>query len=272
MAVEDLVQSILCEKKRSNRRSKRKKRKRGSDDDDDSSDDSSSYHEMEYCSGCASIAQDKSEEDYNLLLCDSCDPRAFCVRCVALAHGGTESAWSTAEAFCQNSSEPWYCICCKPTEELVIMRMNVQQSNIVARPEPDESDMARDSLENKVDKLESAKQHNVDSEKETDQSDNEKDRGLENKINILEGENQQAMDSETDPDEMMIGRRGNEVVIPDSAIQKCCACDIQLDEKLTVETAGERDEQPMDISTYLYSTHVHPLLRYVAIDVNCDST
>jgi len=197
VAVEDAVQSIL--QKRNNTKKNKKNTRRGKKDD--SSDNTSSSYEMDMCSGCASIAQDENEEDYDLLLCDSC-PRAFCLRCVAFALGDTTSAWSTADHLAQ-SNKVWKCIYCNPTTELVRLQQSIQQ--------PD-----------------------VDAQTETEQSD--------------------------------------EVVIPDSAIQKCCACDIQLDEKLTVETAGERDEQPMDISTYLYSTHVHPLLRYVAIDVNCDST
>lgn len=51
----------------------------------------------------------------------------------------------------------------------------------------------------------------------------------------------------------------------DEVVQKCFACDVPLNEKCTMDIEDKRVEQSMDISTYLYSTHVHPLLRYVLV-------
>jgi len=49
----------------------------------------------------------------------------------------------------------------------------------------------------------------------------------------------------------------------ESEIQKCWACDIQLDQKLIIEKGDEdeNDQESAENSTYLYSTHGHPLLR-----------
>jgi hypothetical protein len=121
--VEDDVQSILQEinnTKKSKKNKKNKKNTRGKKDV--GPDNTSSSNEMEMCSGCAGFAQDDNDEDYDLLLCDSC-PRAFCLRCVALAHGGTPSAWSTADQLAQ-SKKTWKCIYCKPTTELERLRQN----------------------------------------------------------------------------------------------------------------------------------------------------
>ena len=49
----------------------------------------------------------------------------------------------------------------------------------------------------------------------------------------------------------------------ESKIETCCwACAVSLDEKVTMEAEGETNDKSMEQQTmYLYSTHVHPLLR-----------
>jgi hypothetical protein len=87
-------------------------------DHDDCCDDSVSSDEMEECCGCYGNIKDHEGEDYDLLQCNRC-PRAFCKNCVAKA-----SSWATVEELAaeEKQNEPWNCIYCNPTPELVRMQ------------------------------------------------------------------------------------------------------------------------------------------------------
>ena len=130
MAVEDEVQLVLLKKRKSNGIIETRM-------DEESDDDISSTHEMDICSGCASLSSDGN--DGLLLLCDSC-PRAFCKRCVASVHSGDRaSAWSAVEALAQ-SDDTWKCIYCKPTKELVRMQLSIKQPDLDSDSDTDDDE------------------------------------------------------------------------------------------------------------------------------------
>eukprot|EP00957_Ditylum_brightwellii_P029970 2268756-Ditylum_brightwellii.AAC.1 len=69
---------------------------------------------MGICSWCAGENCDQKEEgedEDQLLLCDSC-PRAFCVRCVCLAHGGGEQGHNIVKELMENTADKWLCPGC----------------------------------------------------------------------------------------------------------------------------------------------------------------
>jgi hypothetical protein len=140
VAVEHDVQSIL-------RKRKKKNKLRNNDGSDEEEEEEDSHEdEMDTCSGCAGRALDENDEDYDLLLCDSC-PRVFCKRCVAIA-----STWSTAEDLVQ-SDDPWKCIYCEPTTELVRMQLPIPRPNLETDCHTDEQYLSRDVREKETERL-----------------------------------------------------------------------------------------------------------------------
>ena len=145
VAVEHDVQSILRKRKKKNKL----RNNNGSDDDDEEeedSDDASFTYEMDTCSGCAGRALDENDEDYDLLLCDSC-PRTFCKRCIAIS-----STWSIAEDLVQ-SDDPWKCIYCEPTTELVRMQLPIPKPHLETDCHTDEQYLGRDVQEKETETL-----------------------------------------------------------------------------------------------------------------------
>ncbi|KAL3784945.1 hypothetical protein ACHAW5_003625 [Stephanodiscus triporus] len=86
------------------------------------------------CSWCGLVDDELGEHDVSdnipcsdLLLCDVC-PRAFCVRCVILSHGGDVAAWEEVRRHTKSGSgsgsgdEEWSCPHCCPTSFLEKLR------------------------------------------------------------------------------------------------------------------------------------------------------
>ncbi len=68
---------------------------------------------MEVCSWCG-------YDRKNLFLCDDC-PRAFCERCVAVAHGGCQQGADVVRKLLSDDNH-WSCITCKPPSTLEAMK------------------------------------------------------------------------------------------------------------------------------------------------------
>jgi len=266
-AAENDVQSII-RKNQSSVIIKRKRRKYT----DDSDDRSSSNDEVEVCSGCAGMIQDQNQEtDYDLLLCDSC-PRAFCLRCIALAHydGDIKTAWSIAEDYCQSHCKVWRCIYCCPTSELLNKQRFVEpitQENALGPKNHKTAGNIFESIDDDLalDQVQVRRQRDVNTQRKRRRINDTETKEFENQdydVDFTESVERHNMREENGDNDchMVMGTReepkGSDM---EGTIQQCYACDIQLDEKIT---SSDDDNEAGKKMTYMYSMHMHPILRY----------
>jgi len=105
----------------------------------------------EACSWCGrDEANDESDDqksvcdgNFLLFLCDDC-PRAFCFRCVRLAHG--EGGNEIVERLQFNASSHWRCLACEPTE--LMARGQLKMKHLIASTK--EEDMSDGSINGNV--------------------------------------------------------------------------------------------------------------------------
>ncbi|KAL3786252.1 hypothetical protein ACHAW5_001033 [Stephanodiscus triporus] len=106
----------------------------GGNDGDGRDDDGEDGTTTNSCSWCGLVNDELGRHDASdsipssdLLLCDAC-PRAFCVRCVILSHGGDVAAWeevcrhTTSGSASGSDDEEWRCPHCCPTSFLEKLR------------------------------------------------------------------------------------------------------------------------------------------------------